>query len=131
MNSLPRLSTAILLSLACALPTQADTVHARCDIYPAGQDQSSAVLACDFSQRQGWVSIERADGVRYELTPSGDVAGNYTDQHGKAAYRQSGLGSDGLIFRLANKSVYVYWDSAGLPSAATPTAAPTPSPASH
>ena len=30
-------------------------------------------------------------------------------------YRQSGLGKAGLIFRFADESVYVYWDTAGLP----------------
>ena len=30
------------------------------------------------------------------------------------AYRQSGLGDQGLIFRLENESVYVYWSTAAL-----------------
>jgi Periplasmic lysozyme inhibitor of I-type lysozyme len=95
----------------------ADTVSARCDIYPKGSDRASAVVPCTFSQRQGHVSIDRADGVRHELAPKGDQPGNYVDQNGKPAYRQSGLGTRGQIYRLARESVYVYWDTAGLPAA--------------
>ena len=93
---------------------RADTTDARCDIYPKGSDRASAVLPCTFSQRQGHVAIDRADGVRHELVPKGPP-GTYVDQDGKAAYRNRGLGSRGLIFRLARESVYVYWDTAGLP----------------
>jgi Periplasmic lysozyme inhibitor of I-type lysozyme len=95
----------------------ADTVSARCDIYPKGSDRASAVVPCTFSQRQGHVAIDRADGVRHELAPKGDQPGNYVDQTGKPAYRQSGLGTRGQIYRLARESVYVYWDTAGLPAA--------------
>jgi hypothetical protein len=92
----------------------ADTTQARCDIYPRGEDHASQTLACTFSQRQGSVSIAREDGVRYELSTQGDDPGNYLDQDGRAAYRQSGLGDQGLIFRLAEESVYVYWDASTL-----------------
>jgi hypothetical protein len=111
--------------LSLAAPVGADTTEARCDIYPKGDDHASATLACDFSQRQGYVSIQRADGVRYELQPSDDVAGNYTDQDGRPAYRRSGLGNKGLIFRLADESVFVYWDASTLPSATPDPDSPT------
>jgi len=52
--------------------------------------------------------------VRHELSPQGS-AGTYVDQDGKPAYRQRGLGSRGQIYRLATESVFVYWDTAGLP----------------
>jgi hypothetical protein len=103
--------------LLMSAAAHADTVSARCDIYPKGSDRASAVVPCTFSQRQGHVSIDRADGVRHELAPKGDQPGNYVDQNGKPAYRQSGLGTRGQIYRLARESVYVYWDTAGLPGA--------------
>ncbi len=103
----------------------ADTVNARCDIYPKGADKASAVLPCTFSQRQGHVAIDRADGVRHELEPRGDRPGNYVDQAGNPAYRQSGLGRRGQIFRLATESVYIYWDTAGLPGQAAAGASVT------
>ncbi len=106
---------------ACVIPlaAHAQTVNARCDIYPAGEDRASAVVPCTFSQRQGFVRIARQDGVTYELSPTGSDPGNYLDQNGKAAYRQAGLGDQGQIYRLANESVYVYWDTAGLPASSS------------
>jgi len=100
----------------------ADTVTARCDIYPKGSDRVSASLPCSFSQRQGFVRIQRADGVVHELTPLPSGPGVYRDQRSQSAYRQSGLGSRGQIYRLAKESVFVYWDTAGL-AGATPAPA--------
>lgn len=113
--------------LLCALGTaRADTVDARCDIYPKGSDKASAVVACSFSQRQGYVHIVRTDGVSHDLSPVGSTAGRYVDQDGRPAYRQSGLGRQGQIYRLAKESVYVYWDTAGLSGPTTARAASAP-----
>ena len=103
----------------------ADTVDARCDIYPKGSDKVSKVVACTFSQRQGFVGIDRADGVRHDLSPQGS-AGNYTDENGQKAVRSKGFGDKGQIYRLAKETVYVYWDTAGLPGTTEtkPAAAP-------
>ncbi len=106
---------------------RADTVDARCDIYPKGSDRVSAMLPCTFSQRQGHVRIQRSDGVAYELAPTEPGPGRYVDSQGRPAYRQRGLGSRGQIYRLAEVSVFVYWDTAGLPGQATmakPASAP-------
>ncbi|MFM6204622.1 hypothetical protein [Planktothrix sp.] len=105
----------ILLSvsiLGTASPVKADTVQARCDVYPKGEDQVSSSGLCTFSQRQGVVGIQLQNGKRYDLTPVGDEPGNYIDQDGQAAYRQEGLGDQGQIYRLAQESIYVYWDTA-------------------
>ena len=112
---------------------RADTVDARCDIYPRGSDHASAVLACSFSQRQGHVSIDRADGVRHELSPKAEP-GTYVDENGRPAYRTRGLGKRGQIFRLAGESVYVYWSTDGLSgrgadAAMSPASAPSARPA--
>lgn len=111
-----------MLMSGAAPSVLADTVDARCDIYPKGADTASASLACSFSQRQGFVRIQRADGVVHELAPAPSGPGVYRDQRGQAAYRQSGLGSRGQIYRLAKESVFVYWDTAGL-AGATPAPA--------
>ena len=113
---------AVLVLLLVGNAARADTVQARCDIYPKGQDKASAVIPCTFSQRQGYVSIDRSDGVRHELAPKGDRAGHYVDERGRPAYRQSGLGKRGQIYRLADESVYVYWDATGLPKTNAGTA---------
>ena len=101
-----------LLALALAFPgaAAADSASARCDIYPVGEDHTDAVLPCTFSQRQGFITITRDDGVVHDLSPEGDTPGNFRDQHGNRVYRQSGLGDQGLIFRFPDESVYVYWN---------------------
>ena len=52
--------------------------------------------------------------MTYDLTPVGDQPGNYRDQNDKPAYRRSGLGDEGQIFRLARESVYIYWNTSAL-----------------
>lgn len=104
----------VALSAAWALPSSADWTDARCDIYLKGQDHTDKMIPCTFSQRQGYITIRRADGVVHELSPVGDTPGNFHDQQGRMVYRQSGLGDQGLIFRLPDESVYVYWSTAAL-----------------
>ena len=102
-------------ALVClAAPALADQVQARCDIHPKGSDTASASVPCTFSQRQGHVTIARGDGVVHDLTPDGDVAGNFTDAGGSRVYRNGGLGDRGLIFRTPEESVFVHWEAAGL-----------------
>ena len=106
------ISVAIFLAIFVSVaPARADTVDARCDIYPKGEDHASGSMPCTFSQRQGYIRIEREDGVSYALAPKGDKPGNFTDQSGNPVYRQSGLGKEGLIFRMPKESVFVYWDA--------------------
>ena len=92
----------------------ADTVDARCDIYPAGEDHADKMIPCVFSQRQGYVTISRSDGFRHELSPVEDTAGQFEDQVGRTVYRQSSLGDQGLVFRFPDESVYIYWSTAAL-----------------
>lgn len=110
--------------IATGSGANADTTSAACEVYPAGEDHTDVLIPCTFSQRQGYVTIERSDGVTHSLSPTGDAPGNYTDDEGRSAYRQSGLGDRGLIFRLAEETVYVYWDASMLEpdDASNPTA---------
>lgn len=95
---------ATLSTLSIASVTQAQTVNSRCDIYPSGEDRASKVVNCTFSQRQGFIRIQRADGVTYELKPNGK--GEYLDQKGNSVLRQDDGPAN--IFRFPNESVYVY-----------------------
>ncbi|MDA8752535.1 hypothetical protein N9M39_00060 [Halieaceae bacterium] len=107
-----RLVPRLVLLLCVTLPAAsalADTATARCDVYPLGQDHTDNSAPCSFSQRQGYISITRADGVRHDLSPEGDTPGNFRDQDGRPVYRQSGLGSAGQIFRFPTESVFVFW----------------------
>ena len=121
----PRSLAAWLLACMLSAPAMADSTRARCDIYPAGSDRASASIACTFSQYQGNIYIDRSDGVSHALQPTGEALGNFRDQHGNTVYRQSGLGEAGLIFRLPDESVFVYWNTASLeplPDEDNPTA---------
>ena len=104
----------LLAALAACRVSVADSTDARCDIYPAGADHTEVMIPCTFSQRQGYVTIARSDGVTHDLSPAGDRPGNFNDQNGRPVYRQSGLGDQGLIFRFPDESVYVYWSTAAL-----------------
>jgi len=109
-----KLRWAFVVAAVWAAPAAADTTDARCDIYPAGSDTAAKTIPCTFSQRQGHVTVTRDDGVKHDLEPTGEAAGNFRDQDGRAVYRQSGLGDQGLIFRFPDESVYVYWSTAAL-----------------
>ena len=106
----------VWLAFIASSGAAADSMDARCDIFPKGEDHTNVVISCVFSQRQGYITITRSDGVVHDLSPEGDIPGNYRDADGKAVYRQSSLGKDGQIFRFTDESIYVYWDTAGLPA---------------
>jgi hypothetical protein len=103
-----------MLALCGSTRVMADTADAACVIYPRGEDHSDVTIPCSFSQRQGHITLRRSDGVEHDLSPVGDRPGNFTDQDGNAAFRQSGLGDQGVIFRFPQESVYVYWNTAML-----------------
>lgn len=102
------------VSLISTLTAKADWTDARCDIYPRGSDTASKMIPCTFGQRQGYITITREDGVTHELSPQGDVPGNFQNQDGNTVYRQSGLGDQGLIFRFPDESLYIYWNTSAL-----------------
>jgi hypothetical protein len=105
---------ATVFAFAWTDSTFADSTQARCDIYEKGADHTTVMIPCSFSQRQGYITITRDDGVTHDLSPFGDDPGNFKDQDGHTVYRRSGLGDQGLIFRFPEESVYVYWDTSAL-----------------
>jgi hypothetical protein len=109
-----RLTIMALVAAAWANTSAADSTDARCDIYPKGSDHTDVMIPCRFSQRQGYITIARSDGVNHELSPFGDKPGNFRDQNGRTVFRVKGLGDQGLIFRFPDESVYVYWNTAAL-----------------
>lgn len=120
----PNTLAAIALAV-WASPSVADWTEARCEIYPKGSDKLEKVVPCTFGQRQGYITITREDGVTHDLSPVGDAPGNFRDQDGRPVYRQSGLGSEGQIFRFPDISIFLYWDTSPLhPSEADNPTAP-------
>ena len=104
-----------MIAAACAaawaVSASADWTEAACEIYPIGEDHTDVLIPCTFSQRQGYITLTRDDGVTHDLSPVGDTPGNFKDQDGRMVYRQSGLGDQGLIFRFPDESIYVYWNA--------------------
>lgn len=82
----------------------ADSTKARCDIFAKASDQVTKMIGCQFSQRQGYITISRDDGVTHDLSPVGDSRDNFRDQGGRSVYRQRGLGDQGQIFRFPDES---------------------------
>jgi hypothetical protein len=92
----------------------ADSTQARCDIYPKGSDHTDVMIACDFGQRQGNVTITRSDGVTHDLVQVQGQPGRYRDQHGNMVIRENDSELADLIFRFPEESVFVYWDTSAL-----------------
>lgn len=111
-------------SIGWAIPCAADQTDARCDIYRKGSDHADKMIPCTVSQRQGFITISRQDGVTHEISPVGDQGDAYRDQQGRPVRREDALDREGMIVRFESESVYVYWDTSALhPSdASNPTA---------
>ena len=62
-------------------PTAADTTEAMCEFRKSGETKQGRSGPCDFSQRQGYVSINLRNGERWELSPGGKP-NHYRDQKG-------------------------------------------------
>ncbi|SHI16157.1 hypothetical protein [Ferrimonas marina] len=118
MRSQLRLLAYVLCS-TLFVPAQADSTNARCELQPDDAEQAPVTLDCTFSQRQGYITIARSDGVEHQLTPTGDSPGNFVDQNGSPVYRQSGLGDQGLIFRFPAERLLVYWQAETVPTKAS------------
>jgi hypothetical protein len=106
---------ASLLSFAFAVvasPVVADTMDARCDVFPAGEDKAISSGLCTFSQRQGFVSIQLKNGQRIELKPNESTPDAFFDERGEPARREILEGNRGQIYRLERQSIFVFWDTA-------------------
>jgi hypothetical protein len=114
MKPSPLAALALIALAVWAIPSAADWTEARCEIYPKGSDKLEKMIPCTVAQSQGHITITRKDGVTHDLMPVGDRPGNFRDQDGLAVYRQSGLGSEGQLFRLQDISIFLYWDTTPL-----------------
>lgn len=96
-----------ITSINIALSSKADTVDARCDVFPKGEDKAISSGICTFSQRQGIVGIQLENGKLYNLIPGGDNPGEYqVEENGKKAYGEDSLEGRGVVYRLEDKSIY-------------------------
>lgn len=114
MRRLPILAASLLglASAVAAAPALADTVQARCDVFPAGDDKATSSGLCTFSQRQGFVSIQLKGGQRIELKPNESTPNAYFDGRGEPAKREILDANRGQVYRLEKQSIFVFWDPA-------------------
>lgn len=125
--SLNRAVAGLWLGLV-GVPTWADTAEARCEFLPKAKAQAKLDLPCQFSQRQGYISVSRADGVRHAFSPQ-DAPGRFQDEAGRPVLRKSGLGARGQQFQLPDGTLRVLWAHGGGAAAAAPTRLPPAPPA--
>jgi len=127
MRRLPILAASLLslASVVAVAPVLADTVQARCDVFPAGDDKATSSGLCTFSQRQGFVSIQLKGGQRIELKPNESTPNAYFDGRGEPAKREILDANRGQVYRLENQSIFVFWDPAPYGKEASSTT-PTP-----
>jgi hypothetical protein len=65
---------------------------------------------CSYSQHQGAVYIDIADGTSYALSPVGSHAGTYVnDRTQDKVYRKSGLGSEGVIYQFPSETIHILY----------------------
>lgn len=106
----------VAAALGAPLLARADTQASWCETVPAGARLATALQACQFSQRQGFIGVTLASGERFDFQPAG-AAGRYTDAAGKPVNWMAGLGARGQQFRLADgRLLRVRWSASPLDS---------------
>jgi hypothetical protein len=95
-----------LLSVALLPAAWADTAPARCELTPKAANAVRLDLPCQFSQRQGFIGVTRADGVRHDFSPAA-AAGRYTDEAKRPVRRRVDAG--GQVFELPDARLSVRW----------------------
>lgn len=109
------LAVAAWVGLSTA-PAAADTVAALCETLPKGHGLPTLVVACSFSQRQGFIGIQLDPDRRLDLQP-GPRPGVYTDDQGRTVRQTLLPGRRGQQFLLADGSrVRVRWGTSPLDS---------------
>jgi hypothetical protein len=101
----------VMAAALCALPApaSADTASARCEVRKGGETKQGRSGPCDFSQRQGYVSIDLKNGETWELAPA-DQANHFRDQKGNKVVRTASGDSE---YKWDNKKIIVTFGASG------------------
>jgi hypothetical protein len=102
----------VMAAALCALPApaSADTASAYCEVRKNGETKHGRSGACDFSQRQGYVSIDLRNGESWELSP-GDKPNHFRDQKGNKVVRTAS--GDSHEYKWDNKKIIVTFGGGG------------------
>ena len=88
----------------------ADHVNAYCKFFDKSGDKLISKGTCEFSQYQGHIYLTLPGDKKINLSPKGELPGNFTDSENNAVYRKKGLGKKVQIYQFKDKLVYIYWD---------------------
>lgn len=86
----------------------ADTAEAMCEVHKHGDVKQGATGPCDFSQRQGYVSINLRNGDRWELAP-GERPDHFKDQNGNGVKRTAKGNSH--EYKWEHQAIFVTFES--------------------
>ncbi|MEM9255881.1 MAG: hypothetical protein AAGA91_10550 [Pseudomonadota bacterium] len=101
-----------LLSLGAA--AVADSTPARCGYSASVEIPPRQFHYCDFSQRQGAITIAIEGQSTLDLTPVGNQPGNFVNAAGQHVYRQRGPAQVDQLFRTPAGYLHVHWLPGGL-----------------
>ncbi len=102
----------------------ADTASAMCEVRKEGETKAGASGPCDFSQRQGYVSITLKNGDRFELSPA-DKPDHYKDQKGKKVVLTVNGNANEYKWE-GGKKIIVTFTSSGSTSSGSGAGSPVP-----
>ena len=97
----------------------ADTTAAKCELFRHGDLKTEHSGPCQFSQRQGYITIRLTSGKTIELSP-GDEPRHYRDKNGhKVKLRDADANSS--TYKWDNKRIEVHWNRGGSQSKGSST----------
>ncbi len=99
---------------AATFTASADNADAYCEVRKGGETKEGRSGPCDFSQRQGYVSIDLRNGETWELAPA-DQANHFRDQKGNKVVRTAS--GDNHEYKWDNKKIIVTFGASGAASA--------------
>lgn len=119
MKRVTTIASSLLFAGACTMSAVAlaDTTKAHCEFYSHGDKKGDRSGPCTFSQRQGYIDINLANGKSFDLKP-GEKANHYKDQDGHKVRRQES--ANGARFQWEHKRIVVSYNGGDHGSSAAP-----------
>ena len=105
------LAVAPALLLAWVIPASADTTQAECEFHHHGDLKKKDSGPCEFSQRQGYVTIRLTSGKEFQLKPA-KHANRFHDQNGDDVKLKNAT-TESSTYKWDHKSIIVHWNRGG------------------
>lgn len=105
---MPRLPLAFVSLVLGLAPAMADTMKATCQFEGTKGAKSLPRQRCDWSQNQGHIVVEMANGKTFDFMPHDDDD-NHSDANGNTVVSRDSLGDAGVQFETSTGVLSVYW----------------------